>query len=207
MSERVRPSVDFEARAEKVLSQQPLLSAKDVEVTFSLRGNKLTAIRRASLDLYEGETLAIVGESGSGKSVFTKTFSGMLDSNGTISGGSITLYDKALSESEIDLTNLKKASEWQKIRGRRIATVFQDPMTSLNPILTIGKQMCMVIEKHQGCNPVEAKLRAIDIMQKVGIDNAEERFNDYPFMYSGGKTTPDNLQMLCKHCNRTKSGN
>ena len=168
------------------IKRDVLLSLKDVEVKFNVRGRYLTAIRGVSLDIFDGESLAIVGESGSGKSVLTKTFSGMLDSNGTISGGSITLYDKALSESEIDLTNLKKASEWQKIRGRRIATVFQDPMTSLNPILTIGKQMCMVIEKHQGCNPVEAKLRAIDIMQKVGIDNAEERFNDYPFMYSGG---------------------
>ena len=76
-------TVDFDARARQVLSQEPLLSAKDVEVTFSLRGNKLVAIRRASLDLYEGETLAIVGESGSGKSVFTKCFVGMLDKNGS----------------------------------------------------------------------------------------------------------------------------
>ena len=75
-------SVDFEARSHQILSQEPLLSARDVEVTFSLRGNKLTAIRRTSLDLYEGETLAIVGESGSGKSVFTKCFVGMLDKNG-----------------------------------------------------------------------------------------------------------------------------
>ena len=83
MSENTRlETVDFDARAKQILSQEPILSARDVEVTFSLRGNKLTAIRRASLDLYEGETLAIVGESGSGKSVFTKCFVGMLDKNG-----------------------------------------------------------------------------------------------------------------------------
>ena len=81
--EQIR-GVDFDERARAILSQEPLLSAQEVEVTFSLRGNKLTAIRRTSLDLYEGETLAIVGESGSGKSVFTKCFVGMLDKNGSI---------------------------------------------------------------------------------------------------------------------------
>ena len=85
-------TVDFNERAKKILAQEPILSARDVEVTFSLRGKMLTAIRRTSLDLYEGETLAIVGESGSGKSVFTKCFVGMLDKNGSITHGSI-LYD------------------------------------------------------------------------------------------------------------------
>ena len=127
MSEaRKLQAIEFDARAQQVLSQEPLLSAKDVEVTFSLRGQKLTAIRRASLDLYEGETLAIVGESGSGKSVFTKCFVGMLDKNGSITNGSIE-YDG------MDLTQLTE-KDWLKVRGRKIAMVTQDPMTSLNPL-------------------------------------------------------------------------
>ena len=132
MSE-IRQTVDFESKAREVLSQEPILSARDVEVTFSLRGNKLTAIRRTSLDLYEGETLAIVGESGSGKSVFTKCFVGMLDKNGSITHGSI-LYDGK------DLTKLTE-KEWLQVRGRKIAMVTQDPMTSLNPLKTVGWQI------------------------------------------------------------------
>ena len=86
----------------------------------------------------------------------------------------------------IDCAKVKYAKDWQRIRGRRIATVFQDPMTSLNPVITIGKQIMMVILKHQKCSKAEAKRRTIDIMAKVGIPNPEDRFNDYPFEYSGG---------------------
>ena len=86
----------------------------------------------------------------------------------------------------IDCAKIKFTNDWQQIRGRRIATVFQDPMTSLNPVLTIGKQIVTVILKHQKCSKIEAKRRALDIMAKVGIPNPETRFNDYPFEYSGG---------------------
>ncbi|MCQ2427789.1 MAG: ABC transporter ATP-binding protein [Clostridia bacterium] len=156
-----------------------ILSAKDVEVKFRVREKYITAIRRVSLDLYEGETFAIVGESGSGKSVFTKTFTGMLESNGTISNGSIIFHDK-------DLVALKTEKDWEGIRGAKIATVFQDPMTSLNPIRTIGSQITEVIEKHQGINAEDAKKQAIDLMSRVGIPNAADRFDEYPFQYSGG---------------------
>ena len=156
-----------------------ILSAKDVEVKFRVRKNFLTAIRGVSLDLYEGETFAIVGESGSGKSVFTKTFTGMLETNGEISRGSI-MYDGK------DLTKLKTDKDWEGIRGARIATVFQDPMTSLNPIRTIGSQITEVIEKHQHVSKAEAKEQAIDIMNRVGIPDADKRFDEYPFEYSGG---------------------
>lgn len=94
----------------------------------------------------------------------------------------ITLEGYAL----IDCAKVKYTKDWQKIRGRKIATVFQDPMTSLNPILTIGKQIMIVIQKHQGCSKFEAKRRAIEIMRKVGIPDPEKRFDDYPFQYSGG---------------------
>ena len=109
-------NVDFEAHAKKILSSEPLLSARDVEVDFTLRGQHLKAIRRASLDLYEGETLAIVGESGSGKSVFAKCFVGMLDKNGGVTGGSI-MYDGH------DLAKFTTEHEWRTIRGKKIAMV------------------------------------------------------------------------------------
>ena len=86
----------------------------------------------------------------------------------------------------LNLANVKDATDWTQIRGRRIATVFQDPMTSLNPIITIGKQITSIIIKHQKCSEVEARRRALELMKKVGIPNAEKRFDDYPFQYSGG---------------------
>ncbi|MBO4884064.1 MAG: ABC transporter ATP-binding protein, partial [Clostridia bacterium] len=86
----------------------------------------------------------------------------------------------------IDCAHVKYTNDWQQIRGRRIATVFQDPMTSLNPVITIGKQIMTVILKHQKCSQAEAKARTIEIMRKVGIPEPEKRFDDYPFQYSGG---------------------
>lgn len=86
----------------------------------------------------------------------------------------------------LNLANVKYTKDWQKIRGTRIATVFQDPMTSLNPIITIGKQISSIIIKHQHCSEAEARRKAIELMKKVGIPNAENRFDDYPFQYSGG---------------------
>ncbi|MBQ1476874.1 MAG: ABC transporter ATP-binding protein [Erysipelotrichaceae bacterium] len=156
-----------------------VLSAKDIEVKFRVRDNYLTAIRGVSLDLYDGETFAIVGESGSGKSVFTKTFTGMLESNGQISQGSIMFHGQ-------DLTKLVTDKDWEGIRGKKISTIFQDPMTSLNPIRTIGSQITEVITKHQGVSAEEAKKQAIEMMERVGIPKAASRFDEYPFQYSGG---------------------
>lgn len=161
------------------MEKKPILSAKDVEIQFSLRGNKLNAIRKCSLDLYDGETLAIVGESGSGKSVFTKTFVGMLDSNGTITGGSI-MYDGK------DLAKFKKEKEWMTIRGKKIAMVMQDPMTSLNPLKKVGKQIQECIELHQGLKGAVAKKATLQILEKVGIPYPEMRYNQYPHEFSGG---------------------
>lgn len=161
------------------MENTPILSAKDVEIKFSLRGNILTAIRRCSLDLYNGETLAIVGESGSGKSVFTKTFVGMLDANGKISNGTI-MYDGK------DLAKYTKEKEWLSIRGKKIAMVMQDPMTSLNPLKTIGKQIQECIELHQGLRGAAAKNATYEILTKVGISNPEVRYKQYPHEFSGG---------------------
>ena len=159
--------------------KEVVLSVRDLEIKFKVRHHYLNAIRRISLDLYQGETLAIVGESGSGKSVLIKSFTGMLESNGIITGGSIYFEGK-------DLTKKKKNKEWQGIRGGSIATVFQDPMTSLNPVRTIGSQITEVIIKHQKVSKKEAKEQAIDLMQRVGIKDARNRFEDYPHQYSGG---------------------
>lgn len=161
------------------MSQECILSAKDVEIRFNLRGRSLTAIRKCSLDLYEGETLAIVGESGSGKSVFTKAFVGMLDANGSITNGSI-VYDG------VDISKYKTEKEWLKIRGKKIAMVMQDPMTSLNPLKKIGVQIQESIELHQGLKGNEAKAEAIEMLKKVGIPNPERRYNQYPHEFSGG---------------------
>ena len=161
------------------MEKKPILSAKDVEITFSLRGNKLNAIRKCSLDLYDVDTLAIVGESGSGKSVFTKTFVGMLDGNGSITGGSI-MYDGK------DLAKFKKEKEWMTIRGKKIAMVMQDPMTSLNPLKKVGKQIQECIELHQGLKGAVAKKATLQILEKVGIPYPEMRYNQYPHEFSGG---------------------
>ena len=156
-----------------------ILKVQDLVVKFRVRRRELTAIRSISLDLYEGETLAIVGESGSGKTVLTKTFTGMLDTNGRIAGGTIEFEGQNLVEVKTD-------KEWEKIRGVKIATVFQDPMTSLNPLKRIGIQITEVIEKHQKLPPDEAKRIALSLMDKVGIKDVDKRFYDYPFQYSGG---------------------
>ena len=162
-----------------VLNNEVILSVKDLEIEFVLRGKTLKAIRGISLDLHKGESLAIVGESGSGKSVFTKSFLGMLDDNGHVSNGEI-LYNG------MDLAKFKTEKEWLKIRGREIAMVFQDPMTSLNPLRTIGKQICDSLIMHQGLKGNAAKQRAIELLEDVGIPNAEVRFKQFPHEFSGG---------------------
>ena len=161
------------------MTKEPILSARDVEIMFTLRGQTLKAIRGCSLDLYEGETLAIVGESGSGKSVFTKAFLGMLDANGKITGGTIQYDGK-------DLAQFKSEKDWLSIRGKKISMVMQDPMTSLNPLKKIGRQIQEAIELNQGIKGAEARKKALEMMVKVGITDPERRFNQYPHEFSGG---------------------
>lgn len=158
---------------------QIILSVKDLVVKFMLRGRILTAIREASLDIYEGESLAIVGESGSGKSVFTKSFMGLLDGNGWIDSGSI------IYEGE-NIAKFRTENDWVRIRGKKIAMVFQDPMTSLNPLKTIGKQVQEAVELHQGLRKEEAKKVVIEILRDVGIPEPERRYKQYPHEFSGG---------------------
>ena len=161
------------------MDREPILSVRDLNVKFNLRGRKLHAIRGVSLDLYKGESLAIVGESGSGKSVFVKTFMGLLDANGWIDGGQI-LYEGD------DLAQFKTEKQWLKIRGRKIAMVMQDPMTSLNPLKTIGSQIIEAIELHQNLRGEQARKEMLSILTDVGIADPERRAKQYPHEFSGG---------------------
>lgn len=160
--------------------REVVLSVKDLVVKFTLRGQILKAIREVSLDLYKGESLAIVGESGSGKSVFTKTFNGMLDANGYIDGGSI-IYNGN------DLAKYKTEAQWRTIRGREIAMVFQDPMTSLNPLKTIGSQIVEAITLHNNTiSEGDARKLAVQYLDDVGIENPTVRAGQFPHEFSGG---------------------
>ena len=161
------------------MDQEPILSVQHLNVKFSLRGKVLHAIRDVSLDLFKGETLAIVGESGSGKSVLTKTFMGLMDTNGWIDSGSI-LYNGQ------DLARFKTEKEWLTIRGREIAMVLQDPMTSLNPLKTIGAQIEEALNLHQHLTGSAAHKRMIETLTDVGITEPERRAKQYPHEFSGG---------------------
>ena len=127
---------------------EPLLSVENLQVSFQVRGRELTALRGVDLHMNAGESVAIVGESGSGKSVFTRALTGMLEDNGKITAGSIRFQGQ-------ELTALRRERDWQSIRGGGIATVFQDPMMALNPVLTIGKQLTSAIRAHQKCTAKE----------------------------------------------------
>ncbi len=164
---------------------QLILSAKDVHIQFNLRGKVLHAIRGIDLDLYQGEVLAIVGESGSGKSVFTKSFMGLLDANGSITEGTIDYYGMAGGQ-PLRLSGLKTEKDWLRVRGREIAMVMQDPMTSLNPLKTIGDQIMEAVTLHQGLKGAAAKEKTLEYLRDVGISDPEKRFRQYPHEFSGG---------------------
>ncbi len=157
----------------------PLLSVRDLNVMFNLRGKRLHAIRDVSLDIYKGESLAIVGESGSGKSVFVKTFMGLNDANGWIDSGEI-VYNG------VKLTDFTREAQWLEIRGGEIAMVMQDPMTSLNPLKTVGAQIEEAIVLHQKLGSAEARAKAVELLSDVGIENPARRAKQYPHEFSGG---------------------
>ena len=164
---------------------QLILSAKDVNIQFNLRGKVLHAIRGIDLDLYQGEVLAIVGESGSGKSVFTKSFMGLLDANGSIPSGTIDYYGMADGK-PLRLSDLRTEKDWLRVRGREIAMIMQDPMTSLNPLKTIGDQIMEAVTLHQGLKGAAAKEKTLEYLRDVGITDPEKRFKQYPHEFSGG---------------------
>lgn len=161
------------------MEQNVILSVKNLHLEFNLRGRKLHALRGVDLDVYQGEALAIVGESGSGKSVFNKCFMGLTDKNGTITEGSI-MYNG------LDLSKLKKEKDWLSIRGGEIAMIMQDPMTSLNPLKTIGVQIGEAVALHQGLKGAELREKVMQYIKDVGIADPERRFHQYPHEFSGG---------------------
>ncbi len=170
-----------------MMERRKVLSIRDLEISFSTSSGSVSAIRGVRLDLYEGETIAIVGESGSGKSVTTKAVLGILSENGKIEKGSILFtYNRNGEEVTRDLTKLSDQEMQRHIRGKRIAMVFQDPMTSLDPTMPIGKQIIEGMHEHYHTSFHEAREKAIKLLELVGITDPEKRFKQYPHQLSGG---------------------
>ena len=155
-----------------------LLQVKNLVVEFPSRHGTLRALDDISFDIAPGEILGVVGESGAGKSLTGAAIIGLLEPPGMVAGGQILLEGQ-----RIDQLN---ADQMRHIRGRKIGAIFQDPLTSLNPLYTIGRQLTETILAHLPVSPKEARQRAIDLLKDTGISAAEERINHYPHQFSGG---------------------
>jgi oligopeptide/dipeptide ABC transporter ATP-binding protein len=157
----------------------PLLAVKDLQVEFTGRGRVVRAVRGLSYEIMPGETIGLVGESGSGKSVSALSLLGLLPKRaGRVTGGSAEFEgEEILHLSEQRL---------RQIRGARIAMIFQDPLSSLNPVLTIGRQITEAITTHRGGSQQQARKRAVELLELVGIPGAARRVDDYPHQFSGG---------------------
>ena len=168
--------------------REQVLSVRDLDITFKTTAGPVHAIRGVNIDLYKGETVALVGESGSGKSVTMKAAMGILAQNAKVNSGSIQFsYHHADGSPEtVDL--LQKDKKWirRHINGKRIAMVFQDPMTSLDPTMTIGKQIMEGMLWHFKMPKAEAYQKALKLLEEVGITDAEKRMKSYPHQLSGG---------------------
>ena len=159
-------------------SPAPLLTVQHLTVEFNTRRGTLTAIDDVSFDIAPGEVLGVVGESGAGKSITGTAIIGLLEPPGRIAGGEILLEGQRID-------NLKPEA-MRKIRGRRIGAIFQDPLTSLNPLYTIGHQLVETILAHLPMNAAQARARAIALLGEVGIPAPEKRIDQYPHQFSGG---------------------
>lgn len=157
---------------------EPLLEVKDLRVEFPTRRGTLTAVDGISFSLEPGEVLGVVGESGAGKSLTGMAIIGLLEPPGRIAGGEVRLEGKRIDTLPYD--------EMRRIRGRRIGAIFQDPLTSLNPLYTIGEQLVETILTHLDVSQSEARKRALDLLGEVGIPAAGSRFDHYPHQFSGG---------------------
>ena len=168
--------------------KEQVLSVRDLDITFKTTAGKVHAIRGVNIDLYKGETVALVGESGSGKSVTMKAAMGILAQNAIVNSGSIQFsYHHADGSPEtVDL--LQKDKKWirRHINGKRIAMVFQDPMTSLDPTMQIGKQIMEGMLWHFKMPKDQAYKKAVELLEEVGITDAEKRMKNYPHQLSGG---------------------
>jgi len=160
------------------------LSIKNLRTCFRTPDGLLEAVSGVNLNIPKGSTYGIVGESGCGKSITALSILGLLPKNGFISSGEIMF---GYEGNEVDMVKLDpKGSKIRKIRGRHISMVFQEPMTSFSPVLTIGRQVSEVIALHQECDKKEARERSIEIFQKVGLSRPAQSFDSYPFNLSGG---------------------
>ena len=157
-----------------------LLDVKNLRTAFNVEGKDVTVVNDVSFDLSPGEIVGLVGESGCGKSVTALSLMGLVpDPPGKILGGEILLEGK-------DLLKFSE-SDMEKVRGKEIGMIFQEPMTSLNPVLTIGKQITEILELHQEMNEEEATKEAIELLKLVGLPDPELRINDHPHQLSGGQ--------------------
>lgn len=169
------------------MAKERVLSIRDLNISFKTENGIVNAIRGIRFDLFKGETVAIVGESGSGKSVTTKAIMGILSSNGTIDSGKIDFtYHQGDETLTKDLTQMSKKEMRTHILGRRIAMVFQDPMTSLNPTMTIGEQVMEGMMHHFKTPRAQARAKALALLELVGITDAQKRMKNYPHQLSGG---------------------
>ena len=160
------------------ISKKDLLKVNDLEVSFFTHAGEVKAVRKVSYDLKYGEAMGIVGESGSGKSVSSYALMGIIPEPGKILGGSIDFENK-------EITTMSEA-EMIKLRGKEVGMIFQDPMTSLNPTMKIGKQITESLLLHTDLSKDEAKKEAVKLLKTVNIPNAEERVKQYPHEFSGG---------------------
>ncbi len=168
-------------------TRERVLSIRDLDISFDTVNGSVNAIRGVRLDLYKGETVAIVGESGSGKSVTVKAIMGIMASNQHINDGSINFtYTDGEGVHTADITKMDASEIRKRICGKKIAMVFQDPMTSLNPTITVGKQIMESMIDNYDFSRQEAKKRAIELLSDVGITDPEKRFRQYPHQLSGG---------------------
>jgi oligopeptide transport system ATP-binding protein len=186
-----------------MMAKDKILEVRDLSINFRTQQGVLKAVREVSFDLYRGETLAIVGESGSGKSVTSRAIIGILAGNSIHAGGQIYYHSsdvrklrkfQEMLESEdstedktpvIDLMTIPE-DDFHQLRGTKISMIFQDPMSSLNPIMRVGNQISEALYLKLGVEKEEAKERALELMKEVGIPDPEKRYTQYPFQFSGG---------------------
>ncbi len=157
---------------------QPLLEVRNLRVEFPTRRGTLLAIDDVSFSIQPGEILGVVGESGAGKSLTGAAIIGLLEPPGRIAGGQVLLEGQRIDDLPYD--------KMRAIRGRQIGAIFQDPLTSLNPLYTVGRQLIETIQTHLPLNAQEARARAIKLLQDTGIPAAEARIDQYPHQFSGG---------------------
>ncbi|MCY7389761.1 MAG: ABC transporter ATP-binding protein, partial [Burkholderiales bacterium] len=156
----------------------PLLQVKNLRIEFPTRRGTLTAVDDISFEIAPGEVLGVVGESGAGKSLTGAAVIGLLEPPGRIASGEILLNGRRIDNLPFE--------EMRKVRGREIGAIFQDPLTSLNPLYTVGRQITETIETHLNVSKSEARDRAIKLLMEVGIPAAEKRIDHYPHQFSGG---------------------